>query len=348
MSYGALSDNAILALNTAASMGDFYHNTGEGGISRFHLKPGGDLVWNIGTGYFGCRDDYGKFSPEKFRETANKHPQVKMIELKISQGAKPGHGGLLPGEKVTSEIAFARGIPVGVTCVSPPHHSKFSNFDELLDFVAELRELSNGKPIGIKMCVGQPDHVRTLGEHMKKKGVCPDFITVDGGEGGTGAAPPEFSNNVGFPLIEGLRIVNDMLIENKLREHVKIIVAGKVTSGFQLCRMLALGADVCNAARAMMFALGCIQALKCNTNKCPTGVATNNPILMFGLDVPDKATRVYNYQKKTVQVALELMGAVGCKHPADLKPHHLYKRVSICEVKNYEELYRDTKRKQSV
>jgi len=342
MSYGALGDNAIMALNTAASLGDFYHNTGEGGISRFHKQPGGDIVWNIGTGYFGCRDKNGFFSEERFVENALS-PQVKMIEIKLSQGAKPGHGGLLPGTKVTPFIADARGIEVGKDCNSPANHSAFFGPVGLIKFVAKLRELSGGKPIGFKLCLGHPEEFAALVQAMLKLDITPDFITVDGGEGGTGAAPQEYSNHVGTPLVEGLTLVNNILVGAGLRDRIRIISAGKIHSGFALLRQLALGADVCNAARAMMFALGCIQALKCNTNHCPTGVATQDPELMKGLVVEDKATRVAQFQLKTVEAAADLLGSMGLLSPALLGRQHIMKRITAQRVMSYAQLYPNVK-----
>jgi glutamate synthase domain-containing protein 2 len=302
MSYGALSENAIVALSTAAKLGGFYHNTGEGGISRFHREGGGDLVWNVGTGYFGCRTEGGQFCERMFAENACT-PQVKMVEIKLSQGAKPAHGGMLPKEKITPAIAEARGlVGRGLTedCNSPARHSAFANPRELMLFVRKLRGLSGGKPVGFKLCVGRPKEFAALVRAMLETGVAPDFITVDGGEGGTGAAPPEFSNHVGMPLMEGIWVVRSILEGAGLRDRVKIIASGRVVSGFSLVKALAMGADACNAARAMMFALGCIQALKCNTNKCPTGITTQDPELMQGLHVPSKALRVANFQMGTV------------------------------------------------
>ncbi len=288
MSYGAISENAILALNTAAKSGSFYHNTGEGGVSRFHDAPGGDIVWNIGTGYFGCRDSKThSFDPAKFRDQASR-PNIKMIEIKLSQGAKPAHGGMLPGSKVTEAIAEARGIQVGETCYSPPYHSAFSTVRGLLRFIVQLRELSGGKPIGIKLCMGKSSDVAAIVAAMLDMKVYPDFITIDGGEGGTGAAPNEFSNHVGWPLVDALMFVNNLLLGTGLREELKIIASGKILSGFSMLRTTALGADVMNSARAFMFALGCIQSLKCNTNKCPTGITTQDPMLMYGLDISTK------------------------------------------------------------
>ena len=340
MSYGALSDNAILALNGGARMGDFYHNTGEGGVSRFHLRPGGDIVWNIGTGYFGCRNADGTFSPERFRETSSR-PQIRMIELKLSQGAKPGHGGLLPAAKITPAIAEARGLPGPPyhDCHSPARHSAFCDARSMLEFIGRLRQLSGGKPVGFKMCFGRPEEFLDLCKAMLETGITPDFITIDGGEGGTGAAPHEFSNAVGMPLAEGLYITNNLLIGCGLRDRIKIIAAGKVVSGFSLIRMLALGADVTNAARSMMFALGCIQALKCNTNHCPTGITTQNPELMQGLDIDNKAMRVRNFQKKTVEAACDIFGACGIDHPSKFNRSMILRRISGTKVLTYEELY---------
>jgi glutamate synthase domain-containing protein 2 len=338
MSFGALSKNAVLALNAAARMGDFYQNTGEGSISKFHLEHGGDIVWNIGTGYFGCRDEKGRFSEEKFKQTAM-IPEVKMIEIKLFQGAKPAHGGLLPKSKLTPEIAEARGVPMDQDCVSPSSHSAFGSPSEFVDFIAHLRELSGGKPVGFKLCVGRPEEFASIVQAMLGKNIFPDFITVDGGEGGTGAAPQEFSNHIGMPLGEGLPFVDRLLTAAAIRDQIKIIASGKVLSGFTVVRTLALGADLCNSARVMMFALGCIQALKCNTNHCPTGIATQDPELMRGLVVEDKATRVFNYHKKTVESALDLIGAVGLDNPSLLRPEHIMKRTSSTEVMSYAQLF---------
>eukprot|EP00802_Teleaulax_amphioxeia_P007768 Tamp_07776.p1 GENE.Tamp_07776~~Tamp_07776.p1 ORF type:complete len:553 (+),score=110.46 Tamp_07776:534-2192(+) len=339
MSYGALSDNAILALNSGAKMGGFCHNTGEGGMSKFHLLPGGDICFQIGTGYFGCRNnDTGGFDPEKFKAAAAR-PQVKMIEIKLSQGAKPSHGGILPAAKISPAIAEARGIPSDRDCNSPPHHAEFSTPRGLLDFVARLRVLSDGKPIGVKLCVGHPAELAAVVHAMVETGIKPDFITVDGAEGGTGAAPPEFSNSVGMPLVEALVLVHQLLIGTGLRQDIKIISSGKVLSGFSLVRNLALGADACNSARAMMFALGCIQALKCNTNKCPSGVATQDPELMKGLVVEDKATRVHNYHKATIHAACEIMSAIGVNKPSELHPSHVMRRISGVHVSTYADLF---------
>ena len=339
MSHGSLSDNAILALNTGAKFGGFYHNTGEGGISKYHLRPGGDIVWNIGTGYFGCRTSEGKFSPENFVKTVSQE-QVKMIEVKLSQGAKPAHGGILPKSKISDDIAEARGLVDRTKdCISPPTHSAFDGAVGLIRFVDKLRELSGGKPVGFKLCIGRPEEFAAVVRAMLELDITPDFITVDGAEGGTGAAPLEFSNRVGCPLVEGLTYVDRILTGCGLRERIKIISAGKITTGFHLVKHLALGADLCNAARGMMFALGCIQALKCNTNTCPSGVATQNKELMFGLDVDNKSIRVYNFHHKTVESALEIIGAVGLDDPNQLQPEHVNKRVSSLQVLNYSQIY---------
>jgi len=313
MSYGALSRNAVMALNRAAKEGEFYHNTGEGGISDWH-RQGGDLVWQVGTGYFGCRRPDGTFCAETFKNRACL-PEVKMIELKLSQGAKPGHGGILPAAKVTDEIARIRDVPRGQDIISPPSHSSFANPVELLEFLTHLRELAGGKPVGFKLCVGSYREFLGICKAMVETGLHPDFITVDGAEGGTGAAPLEFSNSVGMPLNDGLAFVHSALIGIDMRDRVKLIAAGKITTGFHLLSKIALGADLCNAARGMMFALGCIQALKCNTNECPTGVTTQSSRLYRGLDVEDKAQRVKRFQRATVESAMELATASGmiCK-----------------------------------
>ncbi|WP_137403868.1 FMN-binding glutamate synthase family protein [Echinicola rosea] len=317
MSFGSLSKNAIMALNRGAKKGHFYHNTGEGGLSPYHLEGGGDLVWQIGTGYFGCRTEDGDFDPEKFKQNAALE-QVKMIEIKISQGAKPGHGGVLPGEKNTPEIAKIRGVKPHTTIVSPPSHRKFSDPDGLIKFISELRKLSDGKPIGFKLCVGRTEEFIDLCAAMKQHGVVPDFITVDGAEGGTGAAPLEFSDSVGIPLEPALIFVHRTLEKFGLRQEVKVIASGKVLTAFSILRMRALGADMCNSARAFMFTVGCIQALRCNTNDCPTGVATQNKMLTKGLVVEDKAERVFNFHRNTMHAVLELLGACGVKHTNEI------------------------------
>lgn len=338
MSYGALSKNAVQALNGGAQLGGFYHNTGEGGLSPHHLSGGGDLVWQIGTGYFGCRTADGDFAPDLFKERAT-HPNVKMIEIKLSQGAKPAHGGILPAAKITPEIVEIRKVQPGRDVVSPPAHRSFSTPKGLLEFVRQLRELSGGKPVGFKLCIGRPSEFVAICKAMIETGIMPDFITVDGGEGGTGAAPLEFSNSVGAPLEEGLSFVHDTLTGFDLRKHVRIIASGKVMTGFNLFSRMALGADLCNTARGMMLALGCIQALRCNTNHCPTGVATSNEELVYGLVPSDKKIRVANYQKHTVHAFAELVGAAGLSHPAEIERSHVNRRISGDSVRTYAELF---------
>lgn len=338
MSFGALSKNAILALNDGARRGGFAHNTGEGGLSPYHLEPGGDLIWQIGTGYFGCRNHDGSFDPALFRVKCSL-PSVKMIELKLSQGAKPAHGGILPAAKITQEIAEIRSVPLGKDVNSPPAHSAFVGPGGLVQFIQTLRELSGGLPIGFKLCVGRPREWFAIVRAMHETGLYPDFITVDGGEGGTGAAPLEFINSVGMPLGDGLALVHGSLVGLGIRNEVRVIATGKVTSGFDILRHIAIGADGCNSARAMMFALGCIQALKCNTNKCPTGVATSDPALMYGLVPEQKAARVQSFHQKTVQSFLELLGAAGLEHPDDLIADHVVRRVDAGRVQSLAELY---------
>jgi glutamate synthase domain-containing protein 2 len=338
MSFGSLSAAAIEALNRGAALGGFYHNTGEGGISRHHLAGGADLVWQIGTGYFGCRTPDGGFDPDAFRENARRDA-VKMIEIKLSQGAKPGHGGILPAAKISPEVASIRGVSTGGDVISPPTHRTFSGPRGLLAFVERLRELSGGKPVGFKLCVGHRSEFLSIARAMHETGTGPDFITVDGAEGGTGAAPLEFSNSVGWPLTEGLLFVHDALVGYGVREHVRLIVAGKIVSAFDLAKRLALGADLCNAARPMMFALGCIQARRCHSNDCPVGVATQNPHLVRGLVVEDKVPRVASFQHGTVEALLELLGAAGLRSPAELRPKHILQRVSPTEILSYADLH---------
>jgi len=337
MSFGSLSSNAVMALNQGAKMGGFAQNTGEGGLTPYHLQ-GGDIIWQIGTGYFGCRDHEGKFSSERFSEKATL-PEVKMIELKISQGAKPGHGGILPAEKVTREIAKIRGVEMGKSVISPPGHSAFSTPLELLAFIERLRELSGGKPVGFKICIGKPREFMAICKAMHQTGITPDFITVDGGEGGTGAAPLEFSNYVGSPLNEGLVIVHNMLVGFSLRDKVKIISSGKINSGFGIIKHMVMGADLCYSSRGMMLSLGCIQALQCNTNHCPTGVATQDPSLVNGLVVSQKNKRVANFHKATIKSFAEILGAMGFHAPKQLRPRHLMRRISLTQVKDYSEIY---------
>jgi glutamate synthase domain-containing protein 2 len=332
MSFGALSANAVLALNKGALKGKFAHDTGEGSISRYHRLHGGDLIWEIGSGYFGCRNLDGTFNEEKYAENA-RSPQVKMIELKISQGAKPGHGGVLPGPKVTPEIAEARGVPAGVDCISPPSHSAFSTPVEMLEFLAKLRTLSGGKPTGFKLCIGHPWEFFAICKAMLETGLHPDFIVIDGGEGGTGAAPVEFTDHVGTPLQEGLLLVHNTLVGLNLRSKIKLGASGKLISGFDIARTMALGADWCNSARGFMFALGCIQAQACHTGHCPTGVTTQSWLRQRALVPDDKAERVYYFHKNTLKALAELVGAAGLSHPHEIKPHHIVRRISPNEVR---------------
>ena len=338
MSFGSLSTAAIEALNAGAKIGEFAHNTGEGGISPYHLKHGGDLIWQIGTGYFGARGADGNFSLETFRTNAHL-PEVKMIEIKMSQGAKPGHGGILPAKKNTPEIAAIRHVEPYTTIYSPPYHSAFGNPVEFIKFIQQLREASGGKPVGFKLCIGHKSEFIGICKAMVELDLYPDFITVDGGEGGTGAAPQEFSNYVGAPFMDGLAFVNNMLQGFGIRHHIKIIGSGKILSGFHLIRAMALGADMCNSARAMMMALGCIQALVCNTNTCPTGVATQDPQLVAGLVVKDKKARVANYHEDTVKTFVELLGAAGIDDHNSLTRSHIYRRVFMNQVKTFEDIY---------
>lgn len=338
MSFGSLSANAILSLNAGAKMGNFYHDTGEGSISRYHREPGGDLVWEIGSGYFGCRNEDGTFSEERFARNATLD-QVKMIEVKLSQGAKPGHGGILPGEKVTPEIAEARGVEAGKDVVSPASHSAFSTPREFLEYLEKLRDLSGGKPVGFKLAIGHPWEWFAIVKAMLETGKTPDFIVVDGGEGGTGAAPLEFINRIGTPMTEALLLVHNTLVGTNLREHIAIGAAGKITSAFNIARTLALGADWCNAARGYMFSLGCIQALSCHTGKCPSGVATQDPRRSQKLDVQDKSQRVYNYHKNTLEALMNLLEASGLKHPSELGPEHIIRRTSKTETHSYMDLF---------
>lgn len=338
MSYGSLSSHAIMAMNWGAKLGDFAHNTGEGGLSPHHLKYGGDLIWQIGTGYFGARTKDGKFDETLYAENSAR-TEVKMIELKLSQGAKPGHGGILPGAKVTKEIANIRNVPIGEDVISPPAHSSFDTPIGLLEFVCKLRELSGGKPVGFKLCIGRRREFYSICKAMIQTKMYPDFITVDGGEGGTGAAPLEFSNSIGSPLFEGLIFVDNALRGSGLRDKIKVISSGKVVTGFDIVKHLALGTDLVFSARAMMIAVGCIQALRCNSNHCPTGVATTDPELVRGLNIKNKKDRVMCYHQETVESAAEIIGAIGLTHPEDVRPFHLMRRVRPSIVKDYSELY---------
>lgn len=341
MSYGSLSKNAIMALNKGAKAGNFFHDTGEGGISKYHLL-GGDLVYEIGTAYFGCRTLDGQFSPEKFKIQAAR-PEVKMIEIKISQGAKPGHGGVLPASKNNEEIAEIRGVVPHTKIESPPGHSAFSDAGGLLLFVKQLRELSEGKPIGFKLCIGSKSEFEDICRMMVSTGIKPDFITVDGAEGGTGAAPIDFSNYVGMPWEKGLLFVVDTLNGYDLKKDIKILTATKIITSFDIFKALCIGADICSSARGMMLALGCIQALKCHTNKCPTGVATNNPALVSGLVVEDKWKRVQSYQHETLDDFIQLLAAAGCTELSQLNRKLIYKQIDD-EIKSYDEWYPTVKR----
>ncbi len=340
MSFGALSANAVQALNQGAKMGGFAHDTGEGSISRHHRVHGGDLIWEIGSGYFGCRHDDGTFSAEKFQDNAL-DPQVKMIEIKLSQGAKPGHGGVLLGPKVTAEIAEARGVPAGIDCVSPSAHSSFDSPLGLLQFVQRLRELSNGKPTGFKLCIGHPWEWFGIAKAMHQTGIVPDFIVVDGSEGGTGAAPLEFSDHMGMPMIDGLRLVHNTLVGLNLRDQVRIGASGKIVSAFDIVRALAMGADWCNSARGFMFALGCIQAQTCHSGMCPTGVTTQDPVRQQALVVPDKAQRVKNFHHHTLEALKELLEATGVKSPQEVSLRHIMRRISETDSRTLSELYPD-------
>jgi glutamate synthase domain-containing protein 2 len=338
MSFGALSANAIRALNAGARKGGFSHDTGEGSLSPYHLEMGGDVVWELGSGYFGCRTPEGAFDPDRFVEHA-RLDQVKMIEIKLSQGAKPGHGGVLPAAKVTPEIAETRGVPLGRDCVSPSRHSAFSTPLELMAFITRLRTLSGGKPVGFKLCLGHPWEFMAMVKAMLESGVTPDFVVVDGTEGGTGAAPTEFSDHVGAPMREGLLFVHNTLVGAGLRDRIKVGVAGKIVSAFDIISVLAIGADWTNAARGFMFALGCVQSRSCNTNRCPTGVATQDRLRQGALVVPDKAERVYNFHRLTLNALSEMLAAAGLEHPDQVKPHHLARRVSATEIRRFSEIH---------
>lgn len=342
MSYGSLSDRAVEALNGGAKLGNFAHNTGEGGLSHYHLKNGGDIIWQIGTGYFGCRAEDGNFSPEKFKETAS-HPNVKMVEIKLSQGAKPGHGGMLPAVKNTEEIAKIRGIKPHTAVLSPPGHKAFDSAEGLMHLIKQMRDLSEGKPVGFKLCVGKKEEFVEMCRAMVSTGIKPDFIVVDGGEGGTGAAPVEFSDSVGTPFIDALAFVTDTLKGMGLKDEIKVGGAGKIASGFHILRALAIGADFCYSARGMMMALGCIQALQCNTNTCPVGVATQDKRLIKGLNVEHKTVRVANFHDKTVDSFVELLLATGLTDKRQLTRSHINRRISRIRVVTYEDIYPSVK-----
>jgi len=338
MSFGSLSAKAIEALNLGAKQGGFYHDTGEGGVSRYHLEHGGDLVWEIGSGYFGCRDRQGRFDPELFKDLAQRD-SVKMTEIKLSQGAKPGHGGVLPARKVTEEIAAVRHVEPWQDCVSPRAHSAFSTPVEMLEFAARMRELSGGKPVGFKLCVGQPHEVMAIMKAMLETGIYPEFIVVDGAEGGTGAAPLELSDWVGTPLVEGLVLVRNALVGSGLRRHVRLAASGKVFSGMGLARNIAIGADWCNAARSFMFSIGCIQAKRCHTGTCPTGITTQDPWRQRGLVVEVQAKRAARFHAKTLEALGDIVASVGLTHPGELRPHHITTRIDAAESREMGEVH---------
>jgi glutamate synthase domain-containing protein 2 len=339
MSFGALSANAIRALNKGAKMGGFAHDTGEGGISRYHRENGGDIIWEIGSGYFGCRNPDGTFSAERFAGQATED-QVKMIEIKLSQGAKPGHGGVLPGAKVSAEIAAARGVEAGVDCISPARHSAFSTPAGLIEFIARLRELSGGKPVGFKLCIGHPWEFLGICRAMLAADIYPDFIVVDGKEGGTGAAPLEFVDHMGMPLQDGLMFVHNALVGLNIRNRIRIGASGKIITAFDISRTMAMGADWCNSARGFMFAIGCIQAQSCHTGRCPVGIATQDAIRQRALVAADKAHRVFNFHRSTMIALAELIAASGLRHPGELKPGHFLKRLGPETVATFDQIHR--------
>ncbi|WP_051218085.1 FMN-binding glutamate synthase family protein [Nocardioides insulae] len=338
MSFGALSGNAIRALNLGAQQGGFAHDTGEGGISPYHQEHGGDLIWELGTGYFGARTSAGDFDPDEFADKAGQD-QVKAVSLKLSQGAKPGIGGVLPAAKVTEEIARIRDVPVGEKCVSPPAHRAFGTPVELVGFLARMRDLAGGKPVGLKLCVGSRVEVLALCKAMLAVGTGPDFIVVDGSEGGTGAAPLEYEDHVGMPLTEGLMTVHNALVGAGLRDRIRVGASGKVAAGNDIVKRLIQGADYTNAARAMMMATGCIQSQRCHTGRCPVGVATQSPRRARALDVPDKSERVRRYQHSTVEEAVRIMASMGVRDPAELTPHHLRRNVTGMRSRSYADLH---------
>ncbi len=338
MSFGSLSANAIRSLNKGAHKGNFYHDTGEGSLSPYHLEYGGDIVWQIASGYFGCRDADGHFDPVRFKEQAA-IPQIKMIEIKLSQGAKPGHGGILPKDKITEEIAQIRGIPRDRDCISPAKHSAFNTPIELLNFAQQLRELSGGKPVGLKLCIGQPWQFMSIVKAMLETGIVIDFVVVDGSEGGTGAAPVELIDHMGTPLREGLLFAHNTLVGAGLRDKIKLGASGKVISAFDIASIMATGADWVNSARGFMFAVGCIQAQSCHTNQCPVGVATQDKERQNAIDVPTKSERVFNYHENTLKGLAEMIASSGLSHPNEIKPHHLAQRINDREIKSYAQLH---------
>jgi len=338
MSFGALSPNALESLNKGAKMGNFYHDTGEGGCSPYHRKHGGDLTWEIGSGYFGCRTKDGNFNPDMFKDMAV-IDQIKMVEIKVSQGAKAGHGGVLPGAKVDAEIAAVRMVPQGEDCISPAYHTAFSTPIGLLEFTAQLRELSGGKPAGFKLCIGRPHEFTSICKAMIETEIYPDFIVIDGAEGGTGAGPEEFLDHMGVPLTEGLLFAHNALVGAGVRDHIKLAASAKIATAFDIASRMAMGADWCNAARAFMFAVGCIQAERCHTNTCPVGVATQDKRLYRGLVIPDKAERVHQYHKNTIAALAQVVAATGLEHPEELTPDHVSRRVSPTDVLAYSKIY---------
>src|SRR5580698_2883852 len=338
MSFGALSPNAVRALNAGAKKGGFAHDTGEGGFSPYHRENGGDLIWEIGSGYFGCRNRDGSFNPDMFAQVSA-NAQIKMVELKISQGAKPGHGGVLPAAKVSEEISKIRGVPLGEDCISPATHRAFSTPLEMMAFIGEIRRLSGGKPAGFKLCIGHPWEFLAICKAMLQTGIYPDFIVIDGNEGGTGAAPLEFMDHLGMPMREGVSFVHNALVGIKARDRIRLGASGKIATAFDLARAMAIGADWCNSARGFMFSLGCIQSLSCHTDRCPTGVATQDQARQRALVVPDKAERVFNFQRATQEALAELVAAAGLDHPTQFAPAHFSRRVSQHEVKSFAELY---------
>jgi len=337
MSFGAISSRAIEAMNKGARLGGFAQNTGEGGISDYHLAHGGDLIWQIGTGYFGCRREDGRFEADAFRQKAALDV-VKMIEVKISQGAKPSHGGVLPGAKVTEEIARIRTVEIGKTVYSPACHPEFDTPIGLLEFLQRLRDLSDGKPVGFKFCLGKKSDFMAIVKAMLKTGIYPDFITIDGAEGGTGAAPVEFSNRLGTPCMEATYYVNEVLIGAGIREHIQLISSGQTASGFDMLEKLLVGANIVNVARAFMMSVGCVQAQSCNTNHCPTGVATQDPARARAINVDDKAVRVRNYQAATIHACFDLVGAMGFDNPDSPTAADLYTRYNE-GLKNFDQIY---------
>jgi glutamate synthase domain-containing protein 2 len=343
MSFGALSPNAVRALNAGAKKGGFAHDTGEGGVSPYHQEMGGDLIWEVGSGYFGCRNSDGTFNPEKFAALA-KDDQIKMVELKISQGAKPGHGGVLPAAKVSEEISKIRGVAMGEDCISPAYHKAFSTPIGMMEFIGEMRRLSGGKPAGFKLCIGHPWEFLAICKAMLQTGIYPDFIVVDGNEGGTGAAPLEFMDHLGMPMREGVNFVHNALVGIGARDRIKIGASGKIATAFDIARAMALGADWCNSARGFMFSLGCIQSLSCHTDRCPTGVATQDPLRSRSLVVPLKVERVYNYHRATLHALAELIAAAGLEHPQQILPIHFSHRASGTDVLSFTGLYPSLRR----